>query len=159
MKYITAHFSAEEFACHNTETNTTTPYPSLRERQLATLCETLETIRAEMNKREDRPVRLIVTSGYRTNEWNKLQGGAPRSYHVRGQAADIQAYRLKQDGNWRLTKDWKRLSAKKLGAVVTELMDNKKIIPGGIGYYETFIHVDTRTRRAFFGTQIPDRKK
>ena len=32
---------------------------------------------------------FIVTSGYRTPDHNKRVGGAPRSYHVKGRAADI----------------------------------------------------------------------
>ena len=35
----------------------------------------------------DKPVQ--VTSGYRTEEYNKLVGGAKRSQHMKGKAADI----------------------------------------------------------------------
>lgn len=32
---------------------------------------------------------LIITSGYRTKEWNEKIGGAKNSYHVKGMAVDI----------------------------------------------------------------------
>ena len=32
---------------------------------------------------------VIITSGYRTPEWNAKCGGAKYSYHMRGMAADI----------------------------------------------------------------------
>ena len=36
-------------------------------------------------------VPIIISSGYRTPAYNKKIGGAPNSYHTRGQAADIYA--------------------------------------------------------------------
>jgi len=32
---------------------------------------------------------IIITSGYRTKKHNRKIGGAPRSYHLQGKAADI----------------------------------------------------------------------
>lgn len=34
---------------------------------------------------------IIVISGYRTPEWNKICGGANESYHMKGMAADTRA--------------------------------------------------------------------
>lgn len=48
-----------------------------------TLLDLLEAIRAE------RGSPVIVTSGYRCAEHNAAVGGAPRSYHMIGRAADI----------------------------------------------------------------------
>ena len=33
---------------------------------------------------------IVITSGYRTAEYNKKVGGAQNSYHIKGQAFDIQ---------------------------------------------------------------------
>jgi len=35
--------------------------------------------------------KIIVVSGYRTPEWNKICGGANESYHMKGMAADTRA--------------------------------------------------------------------
>jgi uncharacterized protein YcbK (DUF882 family) len=51
------------------------------------LVEVLERIRAL----DGRPLRIV--SGYRSPETNTAVGGAPRSQHVQGRAADIEAGR------------------------------------------------------------------
>ena len=50
---------------------------------LQELAELLEKIRSKWKS------PLIITSGYRCKELNKLVGGSPNSQHVKGQAADI----------------------------------------------------------------------
>jgi len=67
---------------------------------------------------------LIINSGYRTLEYNKKIGGAERSQHVEGKAADIR----KVDG---LTIDEMANMAEMVGF-------------DGIGKYSNFIHVDVR---------------
>lgn len=72
---------------------------------------------------------IEITSGYRTPAHNQKVGGASSSYHVKGQAADIQ-----MDG-----VDHKEL------AKFFEAQGVK-----GIGFYNYvggFVHVDTRTRK------------
>lgn len=71
---------------------------------------------------------IIITSGYRTPEWNTKCGGAKYSYHMRGMAADIRS-----DG------------------ITPEEIANKlnKIVPDecGIIVYKSWVHFDTRTSK------------
>lgn len=83
------------------------------------LVKILENIRTHFNK----PV--YVNSGYRTPSHNKTVGGAQYSYHKRGQAADIHINGVKPS---------------------TVAAYARQIMPytGGIGIYDTFVHIDTR---------------
>ena len=68
---------------------------------------------------------LFVNSGARSVEYNKLVGGAPNSLHTYGLAADIR---------------WPVGSANRYRL----LMDACELGFTGIGFYETFIHLDLR---------------
>lgn len=69
---------------------------------------------------------IIITSGYRTPEWNTKCGGAKYSYHMRGMAADIRV---------------NGMSAKELANKLS------KIVPDecGIIVYNGWVHFDVRT--------------
>ena len=75
--------------------------------------------------REEVGMPIIVNSGYRCASHNRNVGGSPTSQHLEGKAADI----LVKGGF---------VSPKKLAAMA------EKYGFGGIGIYDTFIHVDTR---------------
>ena len=68
---------------------------------------------------------LVVNSGYRSPEHNKEVGGVPNSYHTKGLAADIRPVDLKELDE------------------LYELADRMNIT-GGVGRYDTFVHVDRR---------------
>jgi len=53
-------------------------------KQLKYIAGTLEEIRAVLN------VPLVVTSGFRNNQLNKLVGGSPTSGHTKGLCADVE---------------------------------------------------------------------
>lgn len=74
MGDLSAHFSRREFA--DKRTGEVQVEPALVEKleRLRTLC-------------GSRPLRII--SGYRSPSTNKAVGGAPRSQHLYGRAADI----------------------------------------------------------------------
>ena len=72
---------------------------------------------------------VTVNSGYRTAAYNTKVGGAKKSNHVKGMAADIAIYRITPAEV----------------AKVVETMGLK-----GVGKYNTFTHVDTRTSKAFW---------
>lgn len=76
-----------------------------------------------------------VTSGYRCPEHNRAIGGAPRSQHLLGTAADISVRGMTPGQMYRLAED-------------VEAFRN-----GGIGVYpdKGFIHVDVRDGRARWG--------
>jgi uncharacterized protein YcbK (DUF882 family) len=66
---------------------------------------------------------LFVNSGYRSPEHNRKVKGAPNSFHLRGRAFDI--------SNKRHSVDTLVSTALSIGFM-------------GVGYYNTFVHLDTR---------------
>ena len=77
----------------------------------------------------------MIISAYRTKEYNKRVGGASRSQHLTGKAADI------------------RLSGKtpdEVSACLEELIAEGTIPQGGIGVYpsQNFTHYDVRLSKA-----------
>ena len=92
---LTPHFTLEEM----TVTNKKLGYLD-RQRQtqpdvlvvenLTRVCQWLEMMRKEYNERYGGEAPVIVTSGYRCKELNRLVGGCPTSNHLTGCAADIQ---------------------------------------------------------------------
>ena len=107
---ITEHFKLKEFACKNSEAVIISE----------NLCFVLEAIRAHFGK----PV--VVSSGYRTPEYNTKVGGAVKSQHTLGMAADIHISGVKPAD---------------VAAYARVLMPNY----GGIGIYSTFTHIDIRS--------------
>lgn len=87
------------------------------------LIDVLEDIRAHFNK----PV--IVTSGYRTPEYNTKIGGVKNSQHTKGTAADIKVSEVPARGVQKYLKD-------------------KYPDKYGIGSYSTFTHIDIRAKKA-----------
>lgn len=71
---------------------------------------------------------VIINSGYRTPERNKAVNGAKYSYHMRGMAADIRV---------------NGMSAKELAKKLNEIVLDEC----GIIVYNTWVHVDTRTKK------------
>ena len=70
-----------------------------------------------------------ITSGYRTENHNKKVGGARKSTHLDGRAADIVV---------------KGVSPSKVAAYAERLMPEM----GGIGEYRTFVHIDVRKEKS-----------
>lgn len=66
-----------------------------------------------------------INSGYRTASHNKKVGGAAYSQHLYGMAADIKVTGV---------------APKEVAAYAETLLKNT----GGIGIYDTFVHVDVR---------------
>lgn len=108
-KKITEHFKLKEFACKNSEAII------ISEK----LCYILEAIRMHFGK----PV--TITSGYRTPEHNAKIGGAVKSQHMLGLAADIKIAGVKPSD---------------VALYARTLMPTY----GGIGIYSTFTHIDVR---------------
>lgn len=74
---------------------------------------------------------IVVTSGYRSPEHNAAVGGVKNSYHTLGLAADIRP--LNEN----------RSDVSMLQAICDEMNPH-----GGVGFYDTFCHVDIRGERA-----------
>lgn len=123
---MSKHFKPEEFASKD---GAESPWPEVVD---PALYELLEAIRDEFN------APIVVNSGYRSPAHNKKVGGAPNSYHVKGQAADIRPRRH---------RDQERFNSE-LGRL--KIIANKKG-HGGVGFYPTFVHVDLGPKRRWNG--------
>ena len=110
---LTKHFKVKEFACKDGS-----PIVFIDD-YLYTI---LDILRNELGK----PV--IITSGYRTPEWNKKCNGAKYSYHMRGMAADIRV---------------NGISAKEIAKKLNEIVPDNC----GIIVYNGWVHFDVRTNR------------
>jgi len=131
---ITDHFSREEFDRPARERGgrlyPAAPYPlAWIQSRLRPLCETLEVIRDAVGAR---PLR--VGSGYRDHEYNAVIGGAKRSQHMEGRAADIVVAGM---------------TAQFVHNTILELFEDGHLPHlGGLGSYPGFTHVDVRPRVA-----------
>ena len=129
---ITEHFNISEFACHAN-------HEVLLNADVLDHIYRLEKFRQWYS----RPV--VVNSGYRTPEYNKKVGGAKESFHVKGVATDIalpaEFYTFskarKEEFLSNIKKKWYELCAKEGKA-------------GGVGFYKTFFHLDSRPAKQAF---------
>ena len=71
---------------------------------------------------------VIITSGYRTPEWNAKCDGAKYSYHMRGMAADIRV---------------NEMTPKQVASILNGIIPNEC----GIIVYSGWIHIDTRSNK------------
>jgi hypothetical protein len=120
---LTAHFSADEFRC---------PHSGECKMQASTLI-ALEDYRAAVSKHLGKDTPLKILSGYRDPNHNAEIGGAEKSQHVFGRAADVA-----------LPKGLSLAEAYKIADSIPAFKN------GGIGLYEKeqFIHLDSRGTRA-----------
>lgn len=121
---ITPNFTWAEAECHDGAEVPLELQPNVR--RVANL---LEKIRA----RHGGP--LIAVSWYRTPWYNKQIGGAPASRHMVGDAVDFRPTDL---------DDLPRLRAQ----VEDMIRDGEVTELGGLGVYRSWLHVDTRPRKA-----------
>ena len=112
---IAKHFKVKEFACKDGSQIV------FIDRYLVSI---LDILRNQIGK------PIIITSGYRTPEWNKKCNGAKYSYHMRGMAADIRV---------------NGMSAKELANKLNE------VIPDGCGIieYNNWVHFDVRSGKKY----------
>lgn len=74
---------------------------------------------------------IVITSGYRSPEHNAAVGGVQNSFHTLGLAADIRPLSENCSDLPELQKICDEMNAR-----------------GGVGFYDTFVHVDVRGERA-----------
>lgn len=110
---VCKYFKVKEFACKDGS-------------QVVFIDDYLYNILDILRQKIGKPV--IITSGYRTPEWNKKCDGAKYSYHMRGMAADIRV-----DG----------ISAKELANKLNAIVPNEC----GIIVYKSWVHFDVRTSK------------
>jgi uncharacterized protein YcbK (DUF882 family) len=131
------HLSWVEVAC-----NDGTPYPQqfIRDGRVFRLAQAFEDIRHLCG---DRPI--TVFSAYRTPNWNRKVGGAPKSQHVEGRALDL--------------KPPEGLTVKQFYDLIKA--NHKEFGIQGIGLYKTFVHIDIRPSTvlvAWRGTSLKESK-
>lgn len=107
---LARHFKVKEFACKDLS-----PVVFIDEY----LWNVLDILRHKIGK----PV--IITSGYRTPEWNKKCNGAKYSYHMRGMAADIRV---------------NGMTPKQVANILDEIVPDEC----GIIVYKSWVHFDVR---------------
>ena len=114
---LTTNFSLNEF----NKRNYNVPTDVLR--NLLELAKNLQVLRDVVKK----PIK--ITSGYRPAEHNAKIGGATKSRHITGEAADfkIEGYTPKQ-----------------VAAIIEKLIAEGKMKQGGLGTYSTWVHYDVR---------------
>lgn len=82
--------------------------------------------------RERLGVPIVITSAYRSPAYNRAVGGATFSQHKKFKALDIQA---------------RGVSPEKVYRTLLHMRDIG-LFRGGVGVYNTFVHVDTRGSNA-----------
>ena len=110
---LSANFKVSEFACHDGSDTVLID---------DALVELLQKIREHFGK------AITINSGYRTTAWNAKNGGAQKSQHLLGKAADITI----------------------TGVTPLEIAQYAEFLQptaGGIGVYQSFTHVDVRAAR------------
>ena len=75
---------------------------------------------------------IVLTSTYRSPEYNEAVGGAENSYHMRNMACDFHVAAHAPERIGHILKTWRA----------------DGVFTGGIGTYPTFVHLDTRSRNA-----------
>jgi len=119
MSYtLTTHFQSSEFNCKSGE-----PTPLNFRKNIEHLANQLEIMRSFCD------LPIIISSGYRSIEQNKLVGGATKSQHLIGKAADFHIVGVHPNHIYLAFKF---------------AIDNGVITPGGLKAYDTFVHYDTR---------------
>jgi hypothetical protein len=111
----------------------TAPPPTVAQNALVLYDEALEWIRNRLGE----PAAVHVSSWYRSPEYNRAVGGASRSVHMTGAAADI------NKSGW---------SPRDLALAIHRSHPQPEVL--GVGLYQTFVHVDVR---GFLGRRAPAR--
>jgi uncharacterized protein YcbK (DUF882 family) len=95
--------------------------------RLRVLAQNLQVLRDEVK----RPIR--INSGYRSPQHNRKVGGATKSRHVVGDAADIVVTGM---------------TPTEVATTIERLISEGKMMQGGLKAYPTFTHYDFRSVRA-----------
>lgn len=131
MGDLTKNFSLQEFQCKDGS-----EIPIEYMDNLRLLTKNLQVLRDHINL----PIRII--SGYRSPSYNRKINGARKSQHMLAKASDIKISRIPPD---------------QVRLIVLHLIEEDKMMQGGVGRYTTFTHYDVRGRQArWSGTGIKD---
>lgn len=115
---LTKNFDLKEFQCKDGSATPLELIPNLQK-----LAEQLQVLRDFLG------VSLHINSGYRSPAYNKKIGGAKFSQHVQGKAADISC---------------SKFTPEQIHAAILQLIKEGKMLEGGVGIYNSWVHYDTR---------------
>lgn len=115
---LTKNFNSKEFDCKDGAKVPANLLPNL-----ILLAKNLEIIREYFN------APVIILSGYRSPSHNKNVGGAKYSQHLKAKASDIRI---------------EGFNSRQVYTGIVRLINDKKIIAGGVGLYNSFVHYDIR---------------
>ena len=127
---LTPNFNKKEFASKDGA-----GMPEEVWQNIKTLASQLEVLRSHLNK------PITVTSGFRSEIHNTRIGGSKTSQHLLGKAADLQI---------------KGVKPKKVYDTIEKLIKQGKMLEGGLGLYDTFVHYDTRGDEARWNNSTSD---
>ena len=131
MGDLTKNFSLREFRCRDGSEIPTEYMDNVR-----LLAKNLQVLRDHIGL----PIRVI--SGYRSPPYNRKIGGARKSQHMLAKASDIKVSGMTPD---------------QVRSTILQLIDEGKMMQGGVGRYVTFTHYDVRGRCArWSGTGVKD---
>jgi uncharacterized protein YcbK (DUF882 family) len=122
MAKITNNFSLEEFKCKDGSDIPNNVLPNIIQ-----LAKNLQVLRDHLGK------SIIINSGYRSSKYNAKIGGVKNSQHVKGKASDIVV---------------KGMTPKEVALVIEGLIEQGKMMQGGLGIYPNFTHYDIRGIKA-----------
>lgn len=126
MGDLTTHFSRWEFRSRDFA------FSAEAEANLPKTAGMLEALRAALSAELGRDCPVKVLSGYRSPAHNAAVGGAPKSYHLRGMAADVTC----------------AFASPALVQRIARRLQARGLI-GGLGVYAGFSHVDWGPRRSW----------
>jgi hypothetical protein len=95
---------------------------------------------------------VIITSSYRHKKCNEKAGGAKKSQHKAGRALDFKF--TNPAAHIRFSDDIRKFQTGRYTPFVISILKNGKI--GGIGLYNTHIHMDTRSQELVWNKGIFD---
>jgi len=122
----TANFKMAEF-----NSKDGIPVPPMYYGNVQKVMEQLEVLRSYLNSGA-----ITVSSGYRSPEHNENVGGKSKSMHLKGKAVDFTV---------------KGYTPIQVRAALRYLIENGRILDGGIGEYNTFTHYDIGSPRSWKG--------
>lgn len=130
---VTDHFNINEFKCRNAG-------EMILNKEVIEHIFRLEKFRTWYG----RP--MIIDSGYRTPEYNAKIGGVKKSQHILGVATDfsLPLDEFKKYDKERIEEFYNNVKNKWF-----ELCEADGV-KGGVGFYDTFIHLDSRTEKQSF---------
>ncbi len=119
---LTTNFHIREFKCKNGS-----KVPEALEANVRLLATQLQVLRDFID------IPITLNSAYRTEAYNASIGGSPKSQHKLAKAADLVT---------------SKYTPNELADIIKYLIEEGKMMQGGVGVYPSFVHYDCRGTKA-----------